>query len=215
VSLELATPRHRDAPPLIGLVCSTESSERQRCHAYQVSANPLWRYRIPMPRHLRPGRLWGLRAAAHSRHLTRREILSRALAPFQSFTHAPPHDPGLRIPKDLRHTPCPFRGLFPFNVFPAVGSHIPPTRTYPCRLRFALRVSHPLDALLPPRPAGLISFRSRPWGLPFEALILPRCRTPSRTPPPSWGSVILRRSEGRPSRVRKHTARSPPTHGRR
>ena len=35
----------------------------------------------------------------------------------------------------------------------------------------ALRVSHPLDALLPPRPAGLVPSRSRVWGSPFEALL--------------------------------------------
>jgi hypothetical protein len=35
----------------------------------------------------------------------------------------------------------------------------------------AHRVSHPLDALLPPRPAGLVPSRSRVWGSPFEALL--------------------------------------------
>jgi hypothetical protein len=59
-----------------------------------------------------------------------------------------------------------------------------PTR----RLRCALRVSHPLDALLPARPAELISSRSHPWGSPIEAFTLERCRTPSQTPLPSWGS---------------------------
>jgi len=34
------------------------------------------------------------------------------------------------------------------------------------RLRCALRVSHPLGALLPPRPAGLVSSRFRSWGSP-------------------------------------------------
>lgn len=41
------------------------------------------------------------------------------------------------------------------------------------RLRCALRVSHPPDALLPPRPARLVSSRSRSWGLPFGALLPP------------------------------------------
>jgi hypothetical protein len=31
-----------------------------------------------------------------------------------------------------------------------------------------LRISHPLDALLPPRPAELISSQIRLWGSPFE-----------------------------------------------
>jgi hypothetical protein len=39
-----------------------------------------------------------------------------------------------------------------------------------CRLRYALRVSHPLDVLLPSWSAGPISSRSRSWGSPFEAL---------------------------------------------
>lgn len=34
------------------------------------------------------------------------------------------------------------------------------------RLRCVRRVSHPLDALLPPRPAGLVSSRFRSWGSP-------------------------------------------------
>jgi hypothetical protein len=34
------------------------------------------------------------------------------------------------------------------------------------RLRCVPRVSHPLDALLPPRPAGLVSSRFRSWGSP-------------------------------------------------
>jgi hypothetical protein len=59
-----------------------------------------------------------------------------------------------------------------------------PTR----RLCCALRVSHPLDALLPARPAELISSRSHPWGSLLEAFTLERCRTPSQTPLPSWGS---------------------------
>jgi hypothetical protein len=56
-----------------------------------------------------------------------------------------------------------------------------PTRWSRC----ALRVSHPLDALLPTRSPGPISSRSRSWGLPFEALLPARCRTPSQTPSPS------------------------------
>jgi hypothetical protein len=34
------------------------------------------------------------------------------------------------------------------------------------RLRCALRVSHPLDALLPARPTELVSSRTRSWGFP-------------------------------------------------
>jgi hypothetical protein len=50
-------------------------------------------------------------------------------------------------------------------------------RTPPHWLRCALRVSHPLNALLPLRPPELISSRSRPWGFPFKG-----SKTRSRTP---------------------------------
>jgi hypothetical protein len=52
------------------------------------------------------------------------------------------------------------------------------------RLRCVLRVSHPLNALLPPRSAELIPSRSRLWGSPFEASLLRQRRTSSRTPFP-------------------------------
>jgi hypothetical protein len=79
---------------------------------------------------------------------------------------------------------APLPRFVPLRRFPATGSHIPPVETHLLRLCCALRVSHPLDALLPPRPAGLISSRIRPWGLPLEAFSLRWCRTPSRTPSP-------------------------------
>jgi hypothetical protein len=85
------------------------------------------------------------------------------------------------------HDPRPFRGFFPFSVFPAARSHLHlAVPTPPVTLR--PRVSHPPDALLPTRPAGLVPSRSRSWGSPFEALFLPSRRTSSRTPSPSWGS---------------------------
>jgi hypothetical protein len=62
------------------------------------------------------------------------------------------------------------------------------------RLRCALRVSHPLDALLPVRPPGLVSSRSRSWGSLLEALFRARRRTPSPAPGPSWGSNRFRRT---------------------
>jgi len=88
----------------------------------------------------------------------------------------------------------PFRGFLPFNVLPTARSHIPPAGTTPNRLRCAPRVSHPLDALLPTRPAELISSRFRSWALPFEASILALRRTPSRAPFPSRASTRIRRS---------------------
>jgi hypothetical protein len=55
--------------------------------------------------------------------------------------------------------------LVPFSVFPTTASDLPqlPPRTW---LSCALGVSHPLDALLPLRPAGLIPSRIRSWAFP-------------------------------------------------
>jgi hypothetical protein len=49
-------------------------------------------------------------------------------------------------------------------------------------LRYALRLSQPLSALLPPRCRELISSHFRSWGSPFKGLFHPGCRTSSRTP---------------------------------
>lgn len=72
-----------------------------------------------------------------------------------------------------------FRGFFPYDVFPDSRSHLPPTKTPLRWLRCALRVSHPLNALLPSRPPKLISSWSRPWGLPFRGMTKTRSRMPS------------------------------------
>jgi hypothetical protein len=61
----------------------------------------------------------------------------------------------------------------PLQRFPSHGEPLNPVRSHLIRLRCALRVSHPLDALLPPWPAGHISSQSRSWGLPFGALLPP------------------------------------------
>jgi hypothetical protein len=128
---------------------------------------------------------------ASSRELT--NIPSQALAPLQSFTHTPPRASGLHgrrtDPQDCTSAPP--------EVLSPIAFSQPRRATYPQRfphrrLCCALRVSHPLDALLPARPAELVSSRSRTWGSPFEASILTRRRTPSLTPGPSWGSNRLR-----------------------
>jgi hypothetical protein len=94
------------------------------------------------------------------------EILSQALTPFQSFTRASPHP---AVTPDGIVTACPFRGLFPFGVSEPRGATQP--RRFPSRrLRCALRVSHPLDALLPSRPPGLVPSRFRPWGFSLRGL---------------------------------------------
>jgi hypothetical protein len=70
-----------------------------------------------------------------------------------------------------------FRGFFPYDVFPDSRSHLTPTKTPLRWLRCALRVSHPLNALLPSRPPKLISSWSRPWGFPFRGKTRIRSRT--------------------------------------
>jgi hypothetical protein len=82
------------------------------------------------------------------------------------------------------------QGLFPFDVFPAVASHLSPMGTHAHRLCCALRVSHPLNALLPPRPAELISSRSRPWGFPTGSWLPHGAVRPlERRSPPDVGSL--------------------------
>jgi len=77
------------------------------------------------------------------------------------------------------------------------------------RLGCVLRVSHPLDALLPPRPAGLVSSRFHSWGSPSR-LVPTRCRALSRAPDPSgfWRGSY---EPHLPFRDRAH--RADPAHG--
>lgn len=87
----------------------------------------------------------------------------------------------------------------------------------------ALRVSHPLDALLPPRPAGLVPSRSHVWGSPFEALLRGerRARLSSRLDPHEVSSLLVWRtrerarlaSELRLSRALLTPRRQPPPAG--
>jgi hypothetical protein len=60
------------------------------------------------------------------------------------------------------------------------------TRRFPGRrLRCALRVSHPLDALLPPKPTEPIPSRSRSWGFPSRFLSSDGVVRAHRAPCPS------------------------------
>lgn len=106
-----------------------------------------------------------------------RVILSQALTLLQSiadsYTFAPakvPHDPF----ELSRATPCwwqtTFQGFVPFSVFRSFGALFSwrfPQLPRPC----ALRVLHPLDALLPKWPFGLISFRFHSWDLTLQGFI--------------------------------------------
>jgi hypothetical protein len=100
----------------------------------------------------------------------------------------------------------PFRGSFPFDVSQPRGATYP--QRVPSRwLRCALRVSHPLDALLPSRPPGLVPSRFRPWGSTLRGLV------PRLTPYALSSAAPLRVSprpkrRGRPFRD-THAKRSP------
>jgi hypothetical protein len=132
-------------------------------------------------------------------------FLSQALAPFQSFTSVPPRI--FVTPRGITPT-RPFRGFFPFSVCQSRGATYP-RRFPPRRLRCALRVSHPLDALLPSRPPGLIPSRYRSWGLTLRGLnprLMPYALS-SAAPLRGFASTKRR---GRPSRD-THTKQSPPS----
>jgi hypothetical protein len=105
----------------------------------------------------------------------------------------------------------PLPRFLPLQRFPSHAEPLSPGGSHPSRFCCALRVSHPLDALLPAQPPGPVSSRSRSWGSPFEALIFTRRRTPSQTPVPSWGSCRAPQNATRPSR---ETARRPKPAGR-
>jgi hypothetical protein len=100
----------------------------------------------------------------------------------------------------------PYRGFFPFSVCQSRRATYP-RRFPPHRLRCALRVSHPLDALLPSRPSGLVPSRYRSWGFPlrgFDPHPLPYAL--SSAAPLRISPSIRRR--GRPSRD-SHNGQSP------
>lgn len=52
-------------------------------------------------------------------------------------------------------------------------------------LGYLLSVSHALEVLIRPTPAGLVSCRSRSWGFDLSRLLPVQSRTSSRTPLPS------------------------------
>jgi hypothetical protein len=129
-------------------------------------------------------------------------FLSQALAPFQSFTSTSPRI--FVTPRGITPT-RPFRGFFPFSVSQSRGATYP--RRFPSRrLRYALRVSHPLDALLPSRPSGLIPSRYRSWGLTLRGLIPRLVPYALSSAAPLRGFASTKR-RGRPSRD-THTKRS-------
>ena len=100
----------------------------------------------------------------------------------------------------------PFRGFFPFSVFQSRGATY--LRRFPFRrLRCALRVSHPLDALLPSRPSGLVPSRYRSWGFTLRGLD-PHLVPYALSDAAPLGVSPQTKSRGRPSRD-SHTRFSP------
>jgi hypothetical protein len=112
-------------------------------------------------------------------------------------------------PSRKRDRLAPSEVFRPFSVFGASRSHIPPAGSQPVRLRCVLRVSLPLDALLPMTPPGLISSRSRSWGSPFEVFLRPPCRTSFSDAESLMGFRRILRISAAPPGV-FHTASSTP-----
>lgn len=173
---------HHKAPPLVGLACLSEFSQQRRCCAYGFSVCPS--RRLPSLTYQR-ARPQGFYAAASPPSQRWQDILSQTWRPLQSITHSTPHrsDDAAVSERSTTTTLRFFRGFCPDDVLPAMGSDLP-REVPPVPVTLRPGVSHPLDALFPPQPSGPISFRFRLWGFPFEASLLPNCRTPSRTPSP-------------------------------
>jgi hypothetical protein len=104
---------------------------------------------------------------------SRRALEKRVSAPRTSRRLGPPSK-SLAYRKCRRCSPerttDPPLGFGPLQRLPGGGQ--PPAPGFPVPARCVFRFSRPLDALLRPPPAGLISCRSRSWGSPFRALLL-------------------------------------------
>jgi hypothetical protein len=180
VCRQLATPRLRGRASCRGVASPPRVfGEPQCCRVHGVDARPPCRFATRVPKHpdaptsRRPHRgpsqrskapgvpLSGLGSPAqfHRRH-TARPVAPRCL-------------PAMLRPR-----------FFPLQRLASREEPLTPGGIPTHRLRCVRRVSHPLDALLPPRPARLVSSRFRSWGSPSR-LVPARCRTPSRAPDPS------------------------------
>jgi hypothetical protein len=76
----------------------------------------------------------------------------------------------------------------------------------------AFRFSQPLDALIRPEPAGLVSCQIRSWGSPSRAFLLPRSRMPSPAPIPSWRWFHPRSPTSEVRRSRSYLGYAPASH---
>jgi len=137
-----------------------------------------------------------------------RLILPQASAPFQSFTRT--------SPRTVRDTPLeasrlsvPSEVSSPLTSLSREEPHIPGVSQHAGYVAPSgfLTLSTPCS---PHDLPGLFHPGSACGVLPFEALILARCRTPSRTPRPSWGFSPTPQDRGCPSRD-THTGQVPTT----
>jgi hypothetical protein len=83
-------------------------------------------------------------------------------------------------------TSRPIRGLFPFSVFPTTESNLPPANPNP-PVMLRPQGFAPSRRLAPPAACRAYFIPVPLLGFPFEALIPPIRRTPSRAPRPSRG----------------------------
>jgi hypothetical protein len=165
---QLATVRHRTEPPLIGFV---------RLSEFLANGDAITRIGLRESLHavIQP-----LSSQANARNRTRLRGLL-APPPRPNFNSQVSSSHRLRLPyrvspiyhrdlptghvNDCLIQTAPSKVCSPSAFYQSRGATYP--RQFPnCRLSYALRVSHPLDVLLPARPPGLISFRFHSWGFP-------------------------------------------------
>jgi hypothetical protein len=158
-----------------------------------------------MPKHP-VRRLRGVHTAAQPDTRKCQAFPSQVWALLHSFTDFTPHERA--APK--RRPPMLHPRFVPLQRLASREEPHSPGGRPAHRLRCVPRVSHPLDALLPPRPARLVSSWFRSWGSPSR-LVPARCRTPSRAPDPSgfWRSSYEPRRTFRDRAHRADPARGP------
>jgi hypothetical protein len=109
-----------------------------------------------------------------------RTTLSQPFTPLQSMIVSVPSFAGL-----LLQTTASL-AVFPPTTLAETGSHILPGRNHlpgsvPPQRFYAL------EALIHPLPAGLVSYRQRPWGCALQGHTRQQSRTSFRMPQPSCG----------------------------
>jgi hypothetical protein len=110
-----------------GLLASQGFIEQQRCRACWVNAIPLVPLADGMCRSTTDLDFEVSTLLPFCQLLRIDSIPSQALTPLQSFTHTPPQASGFPAGEPAnKHVVRPSRGSFPFSVFPAARSHIPP-----------------------------------------------------------------------------------------